>query len=82
MPLARGGQDAFRPGDKSRSSGGGCEVKTWSCFPGPGVTAAWLSRWRDQFLSAGRAVLKKRPQDGRGLEIMRRRQPKRAAPLC
>ena len=83
MPLARGDKTLFRPGDKSGSSGGSCEVKTWSCFPGPGVIAAGLSRWRDQFLSAGRAVLKKRPQDGRGLTIMRRRQTKRAtAPLC
>ena len=36
-----------------------------------GVTAARLSKWREQFLNAGRAVLKKRPQDARDLEIAR-----------
>lgn len=39
-----------------------------------GVTAARLSKWREQFLSAGRAVLKKRPQDARDLEIARLQQ--------
>jgi len=39
-----------------------------------GVTAARLSKWREQFLSAGRAVLKKRPQDARDLEIARLHQ--------
>lgn len=39
-----------------------------------GVTAARLSRWREQFLAAGRAVLKKRPQDARDLEIARLQQ--------
>jgi hypothetical protein len=38
------------------------------------VTAARLSKWRAQFLSAGRAVLKKRPQDARDLEIARLQQ--------
>ncbi|MGQ9687405.1 MAG: transposase [Desulfobaccales bacterium] len=31
------------------------------------VTAAQLSNWREQFLTAGRTVLKKRPQDARDL---------------
>jgi cell division protein FtsB len=39
-----------------------------------GVTAARLSRWREQFLSAGQAELKKRPQDARDLEIARLQQ--------
>ena len=39
-----------------------------------GVTAARLSKWREQFLSAGRAVLKKRPQDARDLEIAQLQQ--------
>ena len=38
------------------------------------VTAARLSKWREQFLRAGRAVLKKRPQDARDLEIARLQQ--------
>ena len=37
---------------------------------GPGSSAAVrLSQWREQFLTSGRAALKKRPQDGRDLEI-------------
>lgn len=39
-----------------------------------GVTAARLAQWREQFLKAGRAVLKKRPQDARDLEIARLHQ--------
>ena len=39
-----------------------------------GVTAARLSKWRDQFLRAGQAELKKRPQDARDEEIARLRQ--------
>jgi transposase-like protein len=39
-----------------------------------GVTAARLSRWRDQFLRAGQAELKKQPQDARDEEIARLRQ--------
>jgi cell division protein FtsB len=39
-----------------------------------GVTAARLSRWREQFLRAGQAVLKKRPQDARDEEIARLQQ--------
>jgi transposase len=39
-----------------------------------GVTAARLSRWQEQFLRAGQAVLKKRPQDARDLEIARLQQ--------
>lgn len=39
-----------------------------------GVTAARLSNWRGQFLRAGHAVLKKRPQDARDLEIARLQQ--------
>jgi len=39
-----------------------------------GVTAARLSKWREQFLSAGRAVLKKRLQDARDVEIARLQQ--------
>ena len=39
-----------------------------------GVNAARLSKWREQFLTAGRAVLKKRPQDARDLEIARLQQ--------
>ncbi len=74
-PWPEGDKTLCRPGDQSRSSGGCGAVKTWSWFPGPGVTVARLSWWRDQFLSAGRAVLKKRPQDGRDLEIMRLRRP-------
>ena len=62
MPLARGDKTLSRPGDKSGSSGGSCEVKTWSCFPGPGVTATGLSWWRDQFLGAGRAVCRNVPR--------------------
>lgn len=38
------------------------------------VTAARLSKWREQFLTSGRAALKKRPQDGRDLEIARLQQ--------
>lgn len=38
------------------------------------VTAARLSKWREQFLTAGRAALKKHPQDGRDLEISRLQQ--------
>jgi transposase-like protein len=38
------------------------------------VTAARLSKWREQFLKSGRAALKKRPQDGRDLEIARLQQ--------
>jgi len=38
------------------------------------VTAAQLSKWREQFLTAGRAVLKKRPQDARDLEVARLQQ--------
>lgn len=34
-----------------------------------GVTAVRLSQWREQVLKAGRAVLKKRPQDARDLNI-------------
>jgi hypothetical protein len=62
MLLARGDKTLFRPGDQSGSSGGSCEVKTWSCFPGPGVTAAGLSRWRDQCLCPGRAVCRNVPR--------------------
>ena len=39
-----------------------------------GVTAARLSRWQEQFLRAGQAVLKKRPKDARDLEIARLQQ--------
>jgi len=39
-----------------------------------GVTAARISKWREQFLKSGRAALKKRPQDARDLEIARLRQ--------
>lgn len=39
-----------------------------------GVTAARLSKWREQFLAAGQAVLKKRHQDDRDVEIMRLQQ--------
>ena len=39
-----------------------------------GVTAARLSRWQEQFLRAGQAVLKKRPQYARDLEIARLQQ--------
>jgi transposase len=39
-----------------------------------GVNAAWLSKWRAQFLTAGQAVLKKRPQAPRDLEIARLQQ--------
>ena len=39
-----------------------------------GVTAARLSRWRELFLRAGQAVLKKRPQDARDEEIARLQQ--------
>ena len=39
-----------------------------------GVTAARLSKWREQFLHAGQAVLKKRPQYARDLEIARLQQ--------
>jgi len=39
-----------------------------------GITAARLSKWRDQFLRAGQAELKKRPQDARDEEIARLRQ--------
>ena len=39
-----------------------------------GVTAARLSKWREQFLRAGQAVLKKRPQDARDQEIARLQQ--------
>ena len=39
-----------------------------------GVTAARLSRWREQLLRAGQAVLKKRPQDARDEEIARLQQ--------
>ena len=38
------------------------------------VTAARLSKWREQFLKSGRAALKKRPQDARDLEITRLQQ--------
>ena len=38
------------------------------------VTAARLSKWREQFLKSGRAALKKRPQDARDLEIARLQQ--------
>ena len=39
-----------------------------------GVTAARLSKWREQFLKSGRTALKKRPQDARDLEIARLQQ--------
>ena len=39
-----------------------------------GVTAARLSKWREQFLHAGQAVLKKRPQYARDEEIARLQQ--------
>jgi cell division protein FtsB len=39
-----------------------------------GVTAARLSQWREQFLRAGHAVLKKRTPDPRELEIARLQQ--------
>lgn len=38
------------------------------------VTAARLSKWRQQFLNSGRAALKKRHQDARDLEIVRLQQ--------
>jgi transposase-like protein len=38
------------------------------------VTAARLSKWLGQFLTSGRAALKKRLQDGRDLEIARLQQ--------
>ena len=38
-----------------------------------GVTAATLSRWRDQVLAAGRTGLKSRPADERDAEIQRLR---------
>jgi transposase-like protein len=38
------------------------------------VTAARLSKWREQFLKSGRAALKKHPQDARDLEIARLHQ--------
>lgn len=38
------------------------------------VTAARLSKWREQFLKSGRVALKKRPQDARDLEIARLQQ--------
>ena len=82
MPLAGEGQDALPPRRQVEIVCDCGEVMTWSCFPGPGVTAARLSRWRNQFL-CGASGVKKRPQDDRGLTIMRRRQTKRAtAPLC
>jgi transposase-like protein len=40
----------------------------------PGVTAARLSQWRKQFIRASQAVLKKRPQAPRDLEIARLQQ--------
>jgi transposase-like protein len=36
-----------------------------------GVNAARLSQWREQFIRASQAVLKKRPPDPRDLEIAR-----------
>jgi predicted RNase H-like nuclease (RuvC/YqgF family) len=39
-----------------------------------GVTAARLSKWREQFLRAGQAVLKKRTPDARDVEIARLQQ--------
>jgi hypothetical protein len=39
----------------------------------PGVTAAALSGWRDDFLAAGQAALKSRPADDRDDEIARLR---------
>jgi transposase-like protein len=38
-----------------------------------GVTAATLSRWRDDFLAGGQAALKSRPTDERDDEIARLR---------
>ena len=39
-----------------------------------GVTAASLSKWREQFLKAGQAILKKRTPDARDLEIAQLQQ--------
>ncbi len=39
-----------------------------------GITAARLSKWREQFLKAGQAILKKRTPDARDLEIARLQQ--------
>jgi cell division protein FtsB len=39
-----------------------------------GVTAARLSKWREQFLKAGQAILKKRTPDARDLEIAQLQQ--------
>jgi hypothetical protein len=36
-----------------------------------GVTAARLSKWREQFLKSGQIALRKRPQDARDSEIAR-----------
>ena len=83
MPLARGGQDAFPPRRQ-------VEI-VWRLWRGEDLEL--LSRTRSDL---GRALpvagpiplretngVKKRPQDGRGPMIMRRRQAKRAtAPLC
>jgi hypothetical protein len=39
----------------------------------PGVTAATLAAWRDDFLAGGQAALKSRPADDRDEEIARLR---------
>ena len=39
-----------------------------------GVTAADLSGWRDRFLAAGAASLKRRPEDGRDRELRAMRE--------
>jgi hypothetical protein len=39
-----------------------------------GVTAAALSGWRDDFLAAGAASLKSRPEDGRDRELRAMRE--------
>jgi hypothetical protein len=39
-----------------------------------GVTAARLSKWREQFLKSGREALKKHPQDARVLYYYKNKQ--------
>ena len=83
MPLAREGQDAFPPRRQ-------VEI-VWRLWRGEDLEL--LSRTRcdrsralpvaEPIPLCGTSGVKKRPQDGRGLSIMRRRQTKRVtAPLC
>ena len=83
MPLARGGQDAFPPWRQ-------VEI-VWRLWRGEDLELLSRTRCdRAQALPVAEPIplretsgVKKRPQDGRGLTIMRRRQTKRAtAPLC